>query len=254
MSASRLPAAVSRGLFVTGTEAGCGKTTVAAGILNRLGGRGMRVAGMKPVASGCASTPDGLRNTGALILQDESFPRPVYDDVNPYAFAPAVAPRAAAREAGVAIELEAIRTAFERLAREADIVVVEGPAGWAEPLGPELTSADLARALGLPVLLVVALRPGCLELAPLAARAVKQDGCKLAGWVANAVDPDPERPGVQLQALRRRLAPSACLGVVDHHRPATPGAVTRHLRPDRLLAAAGYPAPGSQSRISPSRG
>jgi len=240
MTASDLPPAASPGLFVTGTDTGCGKTRIAAGIISRLRSRELRVAGMKPVASGCERRDGDLRNADAEALiaaADLDLP---YAAVNPFAFEPPIAPHLAAEEADRTIDLDAILEAYRTLRGASDLVVVEGVGGWAVPLGGELMLADLARALALPVVLVVGLRLGCLNHAQLAARAIQEDGLKLAGWIGNAVDPDFERPGANLAALRERLKPVPCLGVVDFHDDPTPERIAAHLRPDKLMDAAGY--------------
>src|SRR5690606_12275888 len=123
--------------------------------------------GMKPVAAGCEATPEGLRNEDALALRDASDPVRPYDDINPWALPEPTAPQLAARSAGVTVTLPPILAAHARLAAGADVVVVEGPGGWLSPLAEGIEHADLARALDLPVLLVVGLRLGCLSHARL---------------------------------------------------------------------------------------
>lgn len=193
------------GWFITGTDTGVGKTLAAQALLVRLVRSGFKAAGMKPVASGCRATPQGLRNEDAERLLGASSVPLSYDEVNPYAFAPPVAPHLAARAAGVEIRLENILEHFYRLQGRADYVVVEGAGGWYVPLGPTLTMADLARALGLPVILVVGLRLGCLNHALLTAQAVRASGCVLAGWVANRLDPEMALVQENIETLRGRL-------------------------------------------------
>ena len=194
-----------RGFFVTGTDTGIGKTRVSAGLLQALSKAGLKTAAMKPVASGAELTPEGLRNEDALALQQAASLKRDYALVNPYCFAPPVAPHLAAREAGVEIELETLRAAYHGLCRGADAVVVEGVGGWQVPLAPGLELPDLAREFELPVLLVVGMRLGCLNHALLTARAIRADGLELAGWVANAVDPDFQRPEANLATLDAEL-------------------------------------------------
>lgn len=196
-----------RGVFVTGTDTGIGKTRVSAGLLKALSKAGMQSVGMKPVASGAAMTADGLRNEDALALMAAASLKKPYAVVNPYCFAPPVAPHLAAREVKVEIGLDPIRTAYSELCLGADAVVVEGVGGWQVPLSETLELPDLARELALPVLLVVGMRLGCLNHALLTARAIRADGLELAGWIANAVDPDFLRPEANLASL------SAALGV-----------------------------------------
>jgi len=192
-----------RGFFITGTDTGVGKTLVAAGLLRIFAATGLRTVGMKPVASGASQTAVGLRNADALALQAASSASRPYDEVNPYVFSPAIAPHLAAAEAGVTIELSRILTTYLRLCAEADVVVVEGVGGWQVPLGDGLQLPDLARALGLPVILVVGLRLGCLNHAQLSARAIHEDGLILAGWVANKINPDFEHCAGNLATLKQ---------------------------------------------------
>ncbi|MDE2090721.1 MAG: dethiobiotin synthase [Gammaproteobacteria bacterium] len=191
-----------RGFFITGTDTGVGKTRVSVGLLRVFAAAGLRAVGMKPVASGAQQTAAGLRNADAVALQAASTTSPPYEDVNPYVFTPAIAPHLAAAEAGVTIDTPRILAAYQRLCGASDVVVVEGVGGWQVPLSGGLQLPDLARALGLPVILVVGLRLGCLNHAQLSARAIREDGLSIAGWVANAIDPDFERRSGNLATLK----------------------------------------------------
>ena len=202
-------------LFVTGTDTGIGKTLASCALLQAFRARGLRAVGMKPVASGCVETVAGWRNEDADALLAASDPAPAYADVNPYALPQPLAPEIAAREAGVDVALEPIRTAFDRLRAQADAVVVEGVGGWAAPLAGNFDQADLARALRLPVVLVVGLRLGCLSHARLAARAITADGCELAGWIANDIDLGMARRDENFELLKARI-PAPCWGRLPH--------------------------------------
>ncbi|WP_295912544.1 dethiobiotin synthase [uncultured Xanthomonas sp.] len=197
--------------YVTGTDTGIGKTIASTALLHALRARGQRAVGMKPVASGCTREADGWRNEDALALQEASAPRPAYDDLNPYALPLPLAPELAAADAGVQLELAPIAAAFERLRAQADVVVVEGVGGWAAPLSATLDQADLARALRLPVVLVVGLRLGCLNHARLSAAAIAADGLQCLGWIGNEIDPAMERIDDNMAMLRERL-PMPCWG------------------------------------------
>ena len=197
--------------YVTGTDTGIGKTLASTALLHALRSRGLRAVGMKPVASGCADTGDGLRNEDALALLAASAPRPDYADLNPYALPQPLAPEIAAREAGIEVRLDKIVAAYRRLQASADAVVVEGVGGWAAPLATALDQRDVARALRLPVLLVVGMRLGCLNHARLTARAILDDGCELAGWIANHVDADMQRQDENFELLSARM-PVRCWG------------------------------------------
>lgn len=200
----------AKGLFITGTDTGVGKTVVAAGLVRGLVAQGLRVAVMKPVASGSMRTPEGLRNEDALMLMAASnvaasSASSAYDRVNPYCFEPAISPHIAAEEAGILVDRHHIRHNFAALAADSDWVIVEGAGGWMAPIGPRATMADLATALALPVVLVVALRLGCINHTLLTQLAIKSHGAPLAGWVANTIDPAMERAAENLDTLTRLL-------------------------------------------------
>ncbi|MCW8828653.1 MAG: dethiobiotin synthase, partial [Gammaproteobacteria bacterium] len=180
---------MNRGFFITGTDTEVGKTWCSLGLIARLRQQGHTVVAMKPVASGCAPTAAGLRNDDALKLQAQASVALAYETINPYAFEPAIAPHIAAELAGQRIELSTIVTSYRRLAAEAEISVVEGVGGWRVPLNDAQTVADLAGAIGLPVILVVGLRLGCINHALLTAESIRASGCTLAGWIANSVEP-----------------------------------------------------------------
>ncbi len=205
--------------FITGTDTGIGKTWVSRMLLDQLRARGVRALGMKPVASGCRMTAQGLRNDDAEILRGASAFAPAYADVNPYAFADPIAPHISARDTGTTIELARIEAAYGRLAALADALVVEGVGGWAAPLGESLSQADLVHALDLDVVLVVGMRLGCINHALLSARAIAADGCRLVGWIANPIDPAMARFDENVQTLRERL-PAPLLEVLTHVAPA----------------------------------
>ena len=175
------------GYFITGTDTNVGKTVITLGLMQYLQQQGQTLAAMKPVASGCEQTPQGLRNEDALQLMQQSSISLDYELVNPYAFEPAIAPHIAAARCGVRIEPEKIRQIYATLTEQADCVLVEGVGGWQVPLHDQLTMADLAVLLGLDVILVVAIRLGCLNHALLTVAAIQSSGLKLAGWVANCL-------------------------------------------------------------------
>jgi len=194
---------VARGLFVTGTDTGVGKTRVAVAILRALSDSGRRAVGMKPVAAGLAA--DGSANPDVAALLDAGNVDAPLPDRNPYAFAPAIAPHLAAAEAGATIELAAIAAAYARLAARSDVVVVEGAGGALVPIDATHDMLDIAAHLRLPVLLVVGMRLGCLNHALLSAAAIRARGLGLAGWVANCIDPRMAALAANVEALSERL-------------------------------------------------
>ena len=196
----------TRGIFITGTDTGVGKTVVAAGLVRLAASGGRRVVGLKPIASGAERTPDGLRNEDALALAAESSVPLPYALTNPLCFEPAIAPHIAAAEAGVAIAVPELVAWYARATAQAELAIVEGAGGWRVPLHPEGFLSDLPELLGLDVLLVVGLRLGCLNHARLTLEAIERSGrCRYLGWVGNGIDPGFARAADNLATLDRLL-------------------------------------------------
>lgn len=193
-------------LFVTGTDTGVGKTYVSAMLLAAARSRGIRACGYKPVASGCERVGGELRNEDALALQAAAGTSEPYAAINPYAFEPAIAPHIAARQAGTIIDLGRLDRGAAALEARYDWLLVEGAGGWRVPLSDEAGFADWVAGRGWPVLLVVAMRLGCINHALLTAEAIRSCGLQLAGWVANELP--PRQPAVEdnIQALQQRIA------------------------------------------------
>ncbi|MEO8741882.1 MAG: dethiobiotin synthase [Lysobacteraceae bacterium] len=206
---------MTHAVYITGTDTGIGKTTVSCALLHALRARGLHAVGMKPVASGCDATPDGLRNDDALHLIAASDPQPDYALCNPFAFPDPTAPELAAADISAEVELEPMRLAFAALATQADAVVVEGVGGWAAPLSARLDQSELAKALDLPIILVVGLRLGCINHSRLSARAIRADGLRLLGWIGNAVDPQFHRCEETI-AILDRVIDAPRLGLLQH--------------------------------------
>lgn len=202
-----------RAFFVTGTDTAVGKTVVSVLLLRRLRAAGCTALAMKPIAAGCEATPEGLRNEDVEALRAAaSFPV-AREAMNPYVFVPPISPHLAAAQAGVAIDFALLRDRLEALRRQADMVLVEGAGGWYAPVSDTATMADLARALALPVVLVVGLRLGCLNHALLTAEAIVSSGLPFPGWIGNAVDPGMALRDENVATLVARL-PAPLLGVV----------------------------------------
>ena len=225
---------MAQAFFVTGTDTEIGKTTIAAGLLHAARLAGLSTAAAKPVASGCEQTAQGLRNDDALALLGQCSLALDYAEVNPFAFAPAIAPHLAAREAGVGLTVQSLLKPMQQiLARGADFTLIEGAGGWRVPLADQANLSDLAIALKLPVILVVGVRLGCISHALLTAEAIARDGLPLAGWVANIIDPKTSRLEENLATLAERL-PAPCLGRVPKLKHASAEAVAQYLQLDLL--------------------
>jgi dethiobiotin synthetase len=191
----------AHGFFVTGTDTGVGKTLVACSLLGAFASRGLRAVGMKPVASGAVPRAAGLVHDDVERLVAAGNVAAPREEVNPYCFAPPIAPHLAASAVGMRIDLDHIGRCFDALAAAADVVVVEGVGGFRVPLGPGADTAQLAARLALPVVLVVGMRLGCLNHALLTADAIAGRGLALAGWVANHIDPGMAAADENVRAL-----------------------------------------------------
>ena len=147
------------GFFITGTDTGVGKTLVTAGLLRAYADKGVRAAGMKPVAAGLNLHEGEWINDDVLILKSESNAEVITKisnaSINPYALKRAIAPHIAAAQEGTHIETAPVLAAYRRIAAHAEVVLVEGVGGFKVPLSETLDSAQLACAMNLPLILVV---------------------------------------------------------------------------------------------------
>ena len=194
-----------KGFFVTGTDTEVGKTLAAAALIHALRRCGLRAVGMKPVAAGCALRDGRWHNDDVDTLTAAcALPVPA-EELNPYLFHEPIAPHIAAARLGVDIDLGHIERCFDALSAKADSVVVEGAGGFLVPLSATTSFADLAVRLGLPVVLVVGLRLGCINHALLTQEAILRRGLTLAGWIANRIDPAMSAAEENLDTLRRSL-------------------------------------------------
>ncbi|MDR1889938.1 MAG: dethiobiotin synthase [Zoogloeaceae bacterium] len=213
--------------FITGTDTEVGKTYATSALLHRARQSGFTALGLKAVAAGVGA--DG-KNEDVEALRAASSPDLELPERirNPYLFAPPIAPHIAAQEAGVRMEFAVIQSAVRRAAQQADVVLLEGAGGFRIPLGPEGDSADLAQLLGLPVILVVGMRLGCLNHALLTVEAILARRLPLAGWIANSILPDMPSYADNLATLKK-LMPAPLLGVIPHALPGGPEAAARGL-------------------------
>jgi dethiobiotin synthetase len=214
--------------FVTGTDTGVGKTLVSCAMLSSFAASGLRAVGMKPVAAGLERVDGRWRNEDVEQLQEAGNVDAPLSLRCPYLLRAPMSPHLAARDDGVHIAMQPLLTAYAQLARQADAVIVEGVGGFRVPLAEDFDSADLAVALGLPMVLVVGLRLGCLNHALLTAEAIRARGLFLAGWVGSAIDPHMLAMDDNLQSLRERLD-APLLGVVPHLAFPEANRAARHL-------------------------
>lgn len=199
--------------FVTGTDTGVGKTLIASALVYQFAQAGYQSLGMKPIAAGFDFIDGEHQNEDVIALLAASQVKAPLDLVNPYRFLPPIAPHIAANLVLETIAIDKIRLAYEQLTSLANVVIVEGAGGFCVPLNDDQTSADLVEALNIPVILVVGMRLGCLNHALLTQQAILSRGLKLAGWVANIIDPDMPYLNENIQSLKTRIH-APCLGVV----------------------------------------
>jgi dethiobiotin synthetase len=191
--------------FVTGTDTEIGKTLVSSALLHALGAAGVRAAGMKPLAAG-AELRDGVWHNEDVDQIHAAAPLKLPRELTtPYLLRTPAAPHIAAEIDGVTIEPKKILDCYAQVRAQAEAVVVEGVGGFRVPLTDRYDTADLARDLRLPVVLVVGLRLGCISHALLTAEAIAARGLQLVGWVANTVDPAMGHMAGNIDALAARL-------------------------------------------------
>ncbi|SDC23685.1 dethiobiotin synthase [Paraburkholderia lycopersici] len=226
-------------LFVTGTDTEIGKTFVSAALLRGFARAGLRATALKPIAAGAYERDGVWRNEDADQLDAASTVLLPPEIRTPFLLREPAAPHIAAALEGVTLDMARIVECHAQACRRADAVVVEGVGGFRVPLTATADTADLAVALGLPVVLVVGMRLGCISHALLTAEAIAARGLKLAGWVANRIDPAMTFPEENIDALRERLAArygAPLVGVVPHLPGASADDAAGHLNIDALLA------------------
>ena len=178
------------GYFITGTDTDVGKTYIASALIKHFCDQGLLTIGMKPVAAGAEMVNGRLLNNDVAELIKAGNVDADIELINPYVFAPAIAPHIAAEQVGVTVSLDKLQQAFDALQSQAEVVVVEGAGGFRVPVNRKETMADLAVKLNLPVILVVGIRLGCINHALMTAGSIRSAGLTLAGWVANRIDSD----------------------------------------------------------------
>lgn len=200
------PLPLPHGFFIAGTDTGVGKTYVSCLLIEALKEQGLRVAAMKPVAAGVEA--DGV-NEDVRKLMAASNVHAALRDINPYSFAPPIAPHIAAQQAGVDIDLDVIAKSYARLRRVSDVVVVEGAGGLLVPLrecfGNGKDMSAIPQKLALPVVLVVGMKLGCLNHALLTCEAIASRQLELAGWIGNEIEPSMRELESNIKTLKSSI-------------------------------------------------
>jgi dethiobiotin synthetase len=204
---------MEKGYFITGTDTNVGKTWATIALMRYFKSRGKSVAGIKPVASGCVMQDGQLKNEDALLIQENASMPIDYELINPYAYEAPVSPHIAG--ANNPAKLDQLTAQFELLKALAEVVVVEGAGGWYTPINEREANSDLAIALALPVIMVVAIRLGCINHARLTYQAIKQSGVDCAGWIAVCVDPGLLNRNENINTIKATLD-APLLGVLPY--------------------------------------
>ncbi|MCL2021516.1 MAG: dethiobiotin synthase [Betaproteobacteria bacterium] len=226
---------MSRAFFVTGTDTGVGKTYALCALLYRIRKAGLPAVGLKPIAAGAEANGrnediEAIRAANLVTIPQNpnTLPEAV---LNSYLFSPPIAPHLAAGEENRPIHFAPIVTAVtnaKAIAGETGVVLVEGVGGFRVPLGEEGDSADLAVRLGLPMILVVGMRLGCINHALLTAEAINRRGLPLAGWIANTPGDAMPYFAENVATLRQSL-PAPLLGVLPVGLPGEPAGAAEYL-------------------------
>lgn len=202
------------GFFVTGTDTEVGKTLISGALIIQLKKQHAVVAGFKPVVAGMSLISGKWCNEDLLALSSVMNYKPQEDflDICPYQLSTPAAPHLVAKESNIHLDYEVMLNVFKKVHEKSDAIVVEGVGGFKVPFHDGKTSADFAQDIGLPVVLVVGMRLGCINHALLTAEAIQSRGLRLAGWVSNTIG-----PMTLLQeniATLEHLMPAPLLGVI----------------------------------------
>lgn len=223
--------------LVVGVDTEIGKTLVTCTLAHHFVQSGYRTVAMKPVASGAFFKKGIWQNEDVIRLQSTSnvtLPAQHQKLVNPYLFKEAIAPHIAAAHENTRIELNVILHAFDQLKQYAEMIIVEGVGGFRVPLNDEIDTADMAVALGLPIVLVVGMRLGAINQACLTAEAILTRGLTLAGWVANSITPAMPFLAENIAAIQKRIA-APFLGHIPYLHHPTPEEALGYLHLHHLL-------------------
>ena len=204
---------MEQGYFITGTDTNVGKTWATIALMRHFKAQGKTVVGMKPVASGCFMKDGQLKNEDAMLIQENASVELGYEVINPYAYELPVSPHLAGVKSPVI--LDEVVSRFEALKEQADIVLIEGAGGWHSPLNEREDISDLAKVLALPVIMVVAIRLGCINHAKLTYQAIERSGVNCAGWIAMCTDPDILSRDANIQTIKTVLD-APLLGVLPY--------------------------------------
>lgn len=195
---------MKKSFFITGTDTGVGKTCATIALMQYFKQQGQTVVGMKPISAGCEWLEGQLKNKDALLIQQHASIQLPYEKINPYAFELPVSPHLAGKDHPV--QINTVIQYFNDLSNIADVVLVEGAGGWLAPINNKEDIADLAKALDIPVIMVVAVRLGCINHAKLTFQSIMSTGVKCNGWLAMCIEPDMLKVDENIETLRNYIS------------------------------------------------
>ena len=228
----------SSGFFVIGTDTGVGKTLVSGAFILKLRETRLKTTGFKPVVAGTYQALNGHElNEDLETLRLASDSNHDEHPLCPYILRTPAAPHLAAQVQGINLNIAVITKAFQAISLVSDSVIVEGAGGFLVPLNDREDLGDVAQSIGLPVILVVGMRLGCINHALLTYEALKIRNLQVAGWVANALSEEMPLLQENIQTLKNRIG-APCLGVV----PSLPIALQQQINTPYSLSALQFAA------------
>jgi dethiobiotin synthetase len=212
----KMPSNQNLGFFVTGTDTEVGKTLVSGALLLLLQKKYSQVIGYKPVVAGVSLINGKLQNEDLVTLALASTHEAAKNisHICPYILETPSAPHLVAKKNGIELNYNKMLDGYQALAKQADAVVVEGVGGFKVPFHEDKNSADFAKDVALPVILVVGMRLGCINHALLTVEAIQQRGLTLAGWVANTMS-EMNLLDENIQSLKEMIK-APLLGIIPH--------------------------------------
>ena len=194
------------GFFVTGTDTEVGKTLVSAALILKLRNQGLNAMGFKPVVAGTYQNSNGSTlNEDIETLRIASDLKPGQVDLCPYVLDTPAAPHLIASKQGICLDLDTILQAFQQIQNQSDLIVVEGAGGFLVPLNEDQDLGHLAQKMGLPVILVVGMKLGCINHALLTCEAIQSRKLKIAGWIANSLSIEMPLLQENISTLQSRM-------------------------------------------------
>ena len=225
---------MGKGLFITGTDTGVGKTLVACGLASALRELGSKIGVMKPAETGCEDREGELFPQDAFYLKEASGSEEPLHRICPYRLSSPLAPSVAAEEAGIEIHFSLLSQLYKEMSRSNDLTLVEGAGGLLVPLHLRFTYADLVRRLKLPVIVVVANRLGAINHTLLTLEHASHSGIEVVGYIINNLESHPT-PATKTNARTlQALTSITCLGEIPHLTPAQLKGADNSIRPSFL--------------------